>query len=159
MGNSTFDRPRQNKANSGGAGALGLLYKQTQFGSQCPEMGAGGRSRGHPSGSTVQNKANFRRHHGDGAWRAGPRGNHAKQSQFGISRAGTPDPRRNDYAKQSQFWPLRTDAKMVIGPFFAGADEAGWLNTRVHCAKQSQFRPGSKGAVVTCRPSKQRRRP
>jgi len=31
MVNSTFERRRQNKANSGGAGAVGLLYKQTQF--------------------------------------------------------------------------------------------------------------------------------
>jgi len=57
MVNSTFDRPRQNKANSGGAA------------------------------------------------------NRAKQTQFKTSRARTPNPRRVDYAKQSQFGGVADHAK------------------------------------------------
>jgi hypothetical protein len=47
----------------------------------------------------MQNKANSPAGLGARPW-----ANRAKQSQFGTSRAGTPNPRRANYAKQSQTW-------------------------------------------------------
>ena len=103
----------------GGPGTRGKCAKQTQF-SDCglgPDLAAP------PGGADCAKQTQF-------FWSGGAPGGETCETKPILaarrrSRAGTPDPRRGDYAKQSQTW--------------AGWDVWGAREERANHAKQSQF--------------------